>query len=185
MECDTCREWMSLWLDNRLTQGEIRQVESHTATCPACRALLDAIHRVDRLLAAAPMMSPAPGFTARFQARLSSRRRRYRTWAGLVTLALATLALSLATMILLAIPGLTLWENLSTSGMLAQSIGLLLDLAQACVALLKLAWLIVGALARGLRHPIFIAYIVATAILTVVWAQVVTRRVLAHRPAIT
>jgi hypothetical protein len=46
------------------------------------------------------------------------------------------------------------------------------------------AWLILSALARGLRHPIFVAYAVATAILAVVWTEIVARRVLAHRPAV-
>jgi anti-sigma factor RsiW len=49
MECDTCREWMSLWLDGRLVQAEIEQVEEHVATCPDCRTALDALRHVDRL----------------------------------------------------------------------------------------------------------------------------------------
>jgi predicted anti-sigma-YlaC factor YlaD len=178
MECDTYREQMSLWLDNRLTQEEIQQVEAHTATCPACRATLDALHHVDRLLVATPMVSPAPGFTARFQARLVARRRRHRTWAGLTVLGLATLALGLGMMVLLATSGLAVWESLSTSGLLTQGIGLLLDLGKAWAALLNLVWLIASALAQGLRHPVFIAYVVATAVLTAAWTQIVTHGVL-------
>lgn len=182
-ECDTCQKRMSLWFDDRLTRPEIQQVEAHIATCPSCRTSLDALRRVDRMLAVAPVMSPTPGFTARFQSRLAARRRRHRTWAGLFILGVATLCLLLGATVLLAVPGLALWENLSTSGLLAHGIGLLLDLAKAWATLLKLAWLIVGALARGLRHPIFIAYIVVTAILTVTWTEIVTRRGLVHHPA--
>jgi hypothetical protein len=45
MECDTCREWMSLWLDGRLVQAEIEQVEGHVATCPDCRPRRPAARR--------------------------------------------------------------------------------------------------------------------------------------------
>ena len=58
MECGTCREWMSLWLDGRLVQAEIEQVEGHIATCPDCRTALDALRHVDRLLSAAPLVQP-------------------------------------------------------------------------------------------------------------------------------
>lgn len=182
MECDTYQEQISLWIDNQLAQDEIRQIEAHTATCLSCRATLDALRRVDRLLTSVPMMTPAPGFTTRFQARLVARRRRRRTWAGILTLTLATLALLLGAMVLLGISGVALWQSLSASGLLTQIIGLLLDLGKVLAASLGLAWLVVGALARGLRHPVFIAYAMATAILVVTWTQVVTRRVLAHRP---
>jgi predicted anti-sigma-YlaC factor YlaD len=184
MECDTYREQMSLWLDDQLTQEEMQLVEVHTATCPSCRAALEALRRVDRLLTSTPMASPAPGFTTRFQARLATRRRRHRTWVGLIILALATLTLTLGGIALLALPGLALWESFSASGVLTQSIGLLLDMGEAMISLLQVTWLILSALARGLRHPIFVAYAVTTAILAVVWTEIVARRVLAHRPVV-
>jgi anti-sigma factor RsiW len=184
MECDTYREQMSLWLDDQLTQEEMRQMEAHTATCSSCRAALEVLRRVDRLLASTPMVSPAPGFTARFQARLVARRRRHRTWAGFIILVLATLTLTLGGMALLALPGLALWESFSASGVLTQSISLLLDMGEAGVSVLRVAWLIIGALARGLRHPVFVAYAMATAILAVTWTEIVARRVLAHRPVV-
>jgi predicted anti-sigma-YlaC factor YlaD len=182
MKCDTYQERMSFWLDDQLAQDEIRQIEAHAATCPSCRASLDALHRLNRMLSAAPMVSPVPGFTARFQTRLVSRRRRRRTWAGLLTLTLATLALFVGAIVLLVISGLAVWGNLPVSGLLPQATGLLLDLSKATAASLGLAWLIVSALARGLRHPIFIGYVTATAILIAAWTQIVTRRFFARRP---
>jgi hypothetical protein len=83
---------------------------------------------------------------------------------------------------LLAASGLTLWGNLAITGLLPQATGLLLDLGKAMAAFLNLAWLIASALARGLRHPVFIAYIAATVILIAAWTQIVTRHVSAHRP---
>jgi predicted anti-sigma-YlaC factor YlaD len=183
MECDTCREQMSLWIDNQLTQDEVRNIEAHTAACSTCRAALGALQQVDRLLASVPMASPALGFTTRFQARLAARRRRRRTWAGLTTLGLTTLVLFLGGAVLLILSGLALWESLSVSGVLTQGIGLLLDLGKATAASFRLAWIILGALAQGLRQPVFIAYTLATALLVVAWTQIVTRRIAAHRTA--
>ena len=182
MECDTCREWMSLWLDGRLVQAEIEQVEEHIATCPDCRTALDALRHVDRLLSTAPLALPAPGFTLRFQARLAARHRRRRTWAGILTLGLATLGILLVTGVLLALYGLEWWEFLSTSGWLAlgQGIGLLLSLGKASMALLNLTWLVAGGLARCLEHPAVIAYAIVTATLTLAWTHIVRRRLLTY-----
>jgi predicted anti-sigma-YlaC factor YlaD len=182
MDCDTYQEQMSLWIDDQLTESEIRQMEAHVAACASCRAALDTMQRLDRLLDAAPMIAPVPGFTERVQARLVTRRRRSRTWAGLLTLMVATLALLLGATAILAVSGLTLWGNLAITGLLSQATGLLLNLGQAVAAILKLAWLIVSALARGVRHPVFIAYVAATTILIAVWTQIVTRHIQVHRP---
>ncbi len=180
MECDTCREWMSLWLDGRLVQAEIEQVEGHIATCPDCRTALDALRQVDRLLSAAPLVPPAPGFTLRFQARLAARHRRRRTWAGILTLGLATLGILLVTGTLLALYGWQWWEFLTASGWLAQGVGLLLSLGKAWIALLNLARLVVGGLLRCLEHPVVVAYAIVTATLTLVWTHIVRRRLLTY-----
>jgi anti-sigma factor RsiW len=180
MECDTCREWMSLWLDGRLVQAEIEQVEGHIATCPDCRTALDALRHVDRLLSAAPLVLPTPGFTLRFQARLAARHRRRRTWAGILTLGLATLGILLVTGVLLALYGLEWWEFLTASGWLGQGVGLLLSLGKAWMALLNLARLVAGGLARCLEHPVVVAYAIVTAALTLAWTQIVRRRLLTY-----
>jgi len=181
MECDNYQKQMSLWIDDQLTQSEIREIEVHTATCATCRASVEALRRLDRLLHASPMLSPTPGFSSRFQTRLATRRRRRRTWAGLVTLSLATLVLLVGAAAVLAVSGLTLWGNLSISILLPQAASLLLDIGKATVTFIGLAWLIMGALARGMQHPAFIAFIAATAIMIAAWTQVVARRVLVGR----
>jgi anti-sigma factor RsiW len=171
---------MSLWLDGRLVQAEVEQVEEHTATCPDCRTALDALRHVDRLLSAAPVALPAPGFTLRFQARLAARRRRRRTWAGILTLGMATLGILLVTGTLLALYGLEWWEFLTASGWLGQGVGLLLSLGKAWMALLNLARLVAGGLVRCLEHPVVAAYAVVTAALTLAWTHIVRRRLLTY-----
>jgi anti-sigma factor RsiW len=184
MECDTYQEQMSLWMDDQLAQQEVQQLEAHAAACSSCRTALDALRRMDRLLTSAPMMSPPPGFTNRFQAKMVTRQRRSRTWAGIITLMLATLLLSLSAIALLGISGLALWEGLSFSMSPSQSVSLLLELGRVAVVAGKLVWLILGALAQGLRHPAFIAYTLATAALIAIWTQIVTRHVLAQRQVV-
>jgi predicted anti-sigma-YlaC factor YlaD len=178
MECETFQEQMSLWIDGKLNEDEVRYIENHIAVCASCRTSLDALQRLDRLLSAAPMMAPVPGFTERFQSRLVTRRRRSRTWAGLLTLTLAALVLVLGASAVLAASGLTLWDNLAMIGIT----GLLLDLGKAIAVSLNLTWLILSALARVLRHPVFIAYFAATAILIAAWTQIITRHVHVQRP---
>ncbi len=180
MECDTCREWMSLWLDGRLVQAEIEQVEGHVATCLDCRTALDALRHVDRLLCAAAPVLPTPGFTLRFQARLAARHRRRRTWAGILTLGLATLGILLVTGVLLALYGLEWWRFLTASGWLGQGVGLLLSLGKAWMALLNLARLVAGGLIRCLEHPVVIGYAIVTAALTLAWTHIVRRRLLSY-----
>jgi len=182
MECNAYQEQMSLWIDDQLTEDELRQIEVHAASCANCRNMFDALRRLDRLLEATPMIAPVPGFTERFQARLVTRRRRTRTWAGLLTLTLATLVLVLGATALLAASGLTLWGNLAITGLLPQATSLLLDVGKATLAFLNLMWLIASALARGIRHPVFITYVAATTILIAAWTQIVTRHIRARHP---
>ncbi len=180
MECNTCREWMSLWLDGRLVPAEIEQVEGHVATCPTCRIALDALRHVDRLLSSAPPVLPAPGFTLRFQARLAARQRRRRTWAGILILGMATLGILLVTGTLLALYGLEWWKFLTASGWLAQGTELLLSLGRVWLAVLNLARLVAGGLIRCLEHPAVIAYALVTAALTLTWTYIVRRRLLTY-----
>jgi anti-sigma factor RsiW len=182
MECEITRERMSLWLDDQLDSQQLQAVEAHTAICPSCRAALEALRRVDWLLVSAPMVAPTSGFTLRFQAKLAARHRRRHTWAGLLTLTLATVALWLGVAALVAVSGLAIWQSVSASGLLTQAIGLLLEMGRAAATALNVAWLVLSALAQGLQHPVFIAYAVATAILAALWTQVITRRVLVRRP---
>lgn len=81
------------WLldDQLLPPEQKRELDSHLRTCPHCTALAEtglALHNTR-------MVSPAPGFTSRFQARLAARRiveRRSRLW-GTIVFTLAGLGL--------------------------------------------------------------------------------------------
>jgi hypothetical protein len=98
-------------------------------------------------------------------------------------LALATVGLGTMTAVILIIPDLDAWQQAATGAWLAPLPGLCLTLGAAGLALLKLAWVVANALARGLSHPLFLAFVLVTALLVAVWSRVVTGRVWAYRSA--
>jgi anti-sigma factor RsiW len=181
-ECDTCGERMSLWLDGRLDPTQIEQMEAHIAVCPICRAIFVSWRRADRMLASTPTVLPSGGFVARFQTRLDARRRRRNVWAGLVTLAVASVGLWLAVVALMAVSGLAVWQAVSADELWGQMVGIFLALGEAGVTFVDFALLVTRALEHGIRHPAFVAYTLVTGILLVSWARIVGGRARAHSP---
>lgn len=86
------------WLlaEDPLTPQQKRELDAHLQTCPSCAALAE----VNLALRAVRQADPAPGFAARFQARLAARKQalRRRRVLGflLLTLAVAGSLLRLA-----------------------------------------------------------------------------------------
>lgn len=181
-ECDTCGGRMSLWFDGRLDPTQIEQLEAHIAVCPICRATFVAWRRADRMLASTPMVWASPGFVARFQTRLAAHRRRRYVWAGLVTLAVASVGLWLAVVAPMAVSGLAAWQAVSASGLWGQMVGIFLALGEAGVIFVDFALLVTRALEHGIRHPAFVAFTLVTIILLVSWARIVGGRVRAYSP---
>lgn len=77
-----------LWLLDELplTPEQKRELDAHVRTCPHCTALTE----TGLALRSRRMVSPAPGFSSRFQARLAAQRvveRRKRFWGVLIFLA--------------------------------------------------------------------------------------------------
>jgi anti-sigma factor RsiW len=76
------------WLldDNTITPEQKRGLDAHLRACPHCAALLE----TGRALKSVKMVSPASGFTARFQTRLAARKiadRRSRFWGTILFVA--------------------------------------------------------------------------------------------------
>jgi hypothetical protein len=59
-------------------------LEDHLQECDACRRLASQWASVEARLTKAPMLAPITGFSARFQARLMLRRRKRRSWIGVL-----------------------------------------------------------------------------------------------------
>ena len=81
------------WLLNNspVSPEQQRDLDLHLRTCAYCSALVE----TGKMLGTAKMATPAPGFTARFQARLAERKaaeRRQKLW-GMILFTLAGLGL--------------------------------------------------------------------------------------------
>jgi predicted anti-sigma-YlaC factor YlaD len=91
---------MSVALDDEATPDELQRLREHVRTCAACAGVWERWQVVDWRLDAAPLVTPAPTFTAsvmaRIEARSLQRRRTRRLGSGLIALCLAVSLLGLA-----------------------------------------------------------------------------------------
>ncbi len=58
MKCSEIQEYLSAWMDGEVPEGLGQQVEEHVAGCPACRAELACLSRLDAALAG--LEAPVP-----------------------------------------------------------------------------------------------------------------------------
>jgi anti-sigma factor RsiW len=181
-DCDAWQEAMSLWLDGQLQADRVRALERHLEMCPACQGVLHALRHVDTVIAAARTLAPPAGFGARVQAKLAARRQRQRVWAGFLMLALATVGLGVMAAVILILPDLDAWQGVATGDWLSPVAGMCLTLGTAGLALINLVWAVAGALASVLAHPLFLAFLLVTALLVAVWSRIVAGRAWAFRP---
>jgi len=81
------------WLldEQRLTSEQARELQTHLHACPSCTAVAE----INLALRSAPHLSPAPGFSRRFQQRLRRyhRTQRQRQALGMLTLLLGSAGL--------------------------------------------------------------------------------------------
>jgi len=74
MECDLDK--LSAYLDGELSERESARLEAHLADCGRCRAELDALRKLDRLLDRVEPVEAPEGFESKLDARLERRRDR-------------------------------------------------------------------------------------------------------------
>jgi predicted anti-sigma-YlaC factor YlaD len=178
--CERFTEALSLWIDGQLGESEVQQMETHMSACCSCRAVSNVLRHVDRVLVTAPMVSPMPGFAARFQSRLAARRNRRRTLMGLIVLVLATTFLMMATSGTLIFSGLEMWQGVSTGDLIGQGVRIVLSFGMAVATCFNIALVVWRALEQAMSHPVFMGYAVVTALLAAAWAWVVGSRTHVH-----
>ena len=83
--CHYCEPRLRAYLDAGLTPAETDRVQAHLAVCPACRARLDAVSEVSRLVRSVPAeVEPPAHFGANLQVRLARlRAERSRGWQAI------------------------------------------------------------------------------------------------------
>lgn len=70
MKCSEVQEYLSAWMDGEVPQGQRQPLADHLAQCPACRAELALLERLDAALAG--LEAPAPrDLAAKVRLRLS------------------------------------------------------------------------------------------------------------------
>lgn len=105
-------ETLSAWRDALLPDDEMRRVEAHTASCPACRQTLDEFEDVARALHRQVELEPDARILAEVLLRAEARRRlrwlrlpRVRLWSGLGALGSVAALLLLFVYVFNTLPG--------------------------------------------------------------------------------
>ena len=183
--CQDIGQFMSLALDQRLTQGEVRCLEEHLGQCPACQEEWEAMQRVSRLFADAPLMGPPPGFADRVMQRLARRQTRRRRF--LAGIALLAACLGLGAFALPEIIGLlaTLWQVVSQPSLWSCGAQLMVQLLGLAESLGGACWLVTTALFSSFDQPALLGYSFLVLALTAFWIRLVAGRRDVYRPVIS
>jgi anti-sigma factor RsiW len=105
--------------DAPLTPGEKEMLSQHLATCPQCARLEQSLRALDHEFKVAPAVSPAIGFTSRWQASLPARRKKHeREQTRIILISMATTVvatcITLAAFLIPNISPVTIFVNLFT-----------------------------------------------------------------------
>jgi predicted anti-sigma-YlaC factor YlaD len=181
--CQDMGPLMSLALDRSLTQSEARGLEEHLRRCPTCQEEWEAMQRVSRLFADAPLMGPPPGFADRVMQRVAQRQaRRQRLLAGtaLLVVCLSLVALALPeTVRWLAL----LWQVITEPSLLSHGAKLTAQLLDLAESLGRACWLVVTAL-PSLGQVALLGYSFLVLALTALWIRLVAGRRVGYRPVV-
>lgn len=125
---------MSLALDNLLSPEEQDAFHQHLVSCARCRSRWLTWQQLDRMLMAAPLVGPAPGFVARVDQRLRQRQtRRERLLGGLVLIGGTLLVWTVVVMSAAVAAGLWLATNPAAQLHLGELVGFVGQLAALAV----------------------------------------------------
>lgn len=140
-------DWMQLALDAALLPPQREQLDAHLAECAECAELWQALHGIEALFAAAPLVAPRPGFSGRFQARLQQRARPRPVW-GLLALGLSVMAMAA---VALPVAAGMLWSTAQIAGQPVTTAAVLSSAFALSESFLTVAGALVGA-ARALSQ---------------------------------
>jgi len=88
-----------IYISEDLSHAESQALQEHLHECTSCLELSQALHGMESQLRAAPVLTPAPGFTSRWKTHLAEaqtrRRRRQTFWVMIASIGGAVLLLLL------------------------------------------------------------------------------------------
>ena len=173
MNCEQSEMWMMEALDGVLSAPDHQQLTLHLETCSHCCVEWGALNALDTLLVHPVLMSPAPGFVGRVQARVDHFEAQRRTLLGGLILMGAAMAICL-----LAVPSLLGGRNpIEAYGAFLRGV---YDLSGYIILLsYKLAlalWLILDVLAKGAGIPLvtMLTYVVGAIMAALAWRRSLT-----------
>ena len=158
------------WLleEQPLNIEQKRELQSHLQACKYCTALFE----TDLALHSKKMVSPAPGFTARFEKRLTVQRiaeRRHRFW-GLIILVLGAIIL------LFGLAGSTILSIFnSPAEWLTLGIGYLLFIITSLQALTEFGWVLLRVLPEFIPPLGWMVILSTIAGLSLLWTVLIWR----------
>jgi len=176
MHCSDISEWISLRLDNGLSQEQVTQLEVHLARCAACGEEWETLRSLSSQLAAEPMVTPAADFTARVLQRLQQRQAHRRRLYGSLSVLMGSVGLWSVAALAVALLFIVLWQRLIRIVVLdvlqplaAKALSILVILAQALYAVIR-------ELSMRPTWLLLLGYALLALGLIVLWAHVALRR---------
>jgi predicted anti-sigma-YlaC factor YlaD len=168
-------EKISLWLDDELDDSEADELQAHLATCQACRHTYRAMQQVHLLLdaAAATMVTPAPGFAQRFEARLAHRRpvKPWQIVLALSALLLGTLLFAGAWTVMSGLTLVSAGSALLDVDLFYQGVIGFIDSADQLRFFVNLGALFLKASFITMQQPLFWGCLLVAVLMTGLWAR--------------
>lgn len=169
-------DWMQLALDGDLKPEQRAQLDTHLQVCAQCAALWRALGEVETLFSTAPVVSPRPGFTNRFNARLRQQRSQPRVWLGVFVLGFSVVG---AAVILLPLTLGIVWPFVQLIGQPATSAALFDNasaISQTLLAVGAALWVSAWALgAFAVTTPLFWLLTITVLLATMLWVLTLRR----------
>lgn len=161
-----------------LQPEQARSLQEHLQTCEICQGVADALREVEHTLRSEEVLSPAPGFASRWQARLIAERRRSQRRQTFVAMCFSLGGgMMLLSLLLIGIvplvtnPYAVLWSAFSQA---AQSYALLTGMGEALATLTRIMF--------GIIPPtMWVAILVALGSLFALWIILLQRLAASRR----
>lgn len=174
---DTFTEKISLWLDDELSPVEVTELQTHLASCPACRQTYEAMQHVDRLLrtAAGVMVAPHPGFPQRFEARLARHHspKPWQIWLTLGALLVGTLLFFGAWGVVGGLTLLSISASVLDVGLFYQWLVVFIESVDSLRVFLNLGALFLKASFITMQQPLFWGCLLVGVATTLLWVRAV------------
>jgi len=174
MKCSKASELMSLRLDGLLDSATQESLDQHMASCQPCEDKWRVLCELSELFQSAPLIAPAPGFTARVTHRVAEMRARQELWRGTFFLSGGLLLLLLLTLPSLVGMGMLIGD-LSNTTLISTSISTLTSLFSAVRSVGDAVALLLSASLSTPAAVLAPAYIAIALVSMFVWVRLMLR----------